>query len=56
MVAPEYRGYGTMAGTPGQKEIGEDMVVVADWVTKQPWCDPSKVVYFGWSVGGSDFR
>lgn len=52
VVAPEYRGYGTMAGTPGQEEIGEDMVAVADWVSKQPWCDTSKVVYFGWSVGG----
>jgi fermentation-respiration switch protein FrsA (DUF1100 family) len=52
VVSPEYRGYGTMAGTPGQKEIGDDMVAVADWVAKQPWCDTSKVVYFGWSVGG----
>ncbi|MDP1661013.1 MAG: alpha/beta hydrolase [Phycisphaerales bacterium] len=52
VVAPEYRGYGTMAGSPGQKEIGDDMVAVADWVAKQPWCDQQRVVYFGWSVGG----
>lgn len=52
VVAPEYRGYGSMAGTPGQETIGADMVAVADWVAKQPWCDRSKVVYFGWSLGG----
>ncbi len=52
VVAPEYRGYGTMAGTPSQAGIGEDMVAVADWVGRQPWCDKQRVVYFGWSVGG----
>ena len=52
VVMPEYRGYGAMSGTPGQKGIGDDMVAVADWVVKQPWCDKSKEVYFGWSLGG----
>ncbi|MFT3687229.1 MAG: alpha/beta fold hydrolase [Phycisphaerales bacterium] len=52
VVFPEYRGYGAMPGTPGQREIGEDMKAVADWLVKQPWCDRNRIVYFGWSLGG----
>lgn len=51
VIIPEYRGYGSTGGEPSQKGIGADMVAVADWINKQPWCDRSKVVYFGWSLG-----
>lgn len=52
VVCPEYRGYGTMSGTPGQKAIAVDVIAVADWTAQQPWCDKQHVVYFGWSLGG----
>ncbi|HZW06360.1 MAG TPA: alpha/beta hydrolase [Phycisphaerales bacterium] len=51
VVFPEYRGYGDMPGSPSQKGIGRDMVAVLDWAVSQPWCDRSRVAYFGSSLG-----
>lgn len=53
VLLPEYRGYGRSGGRPSQRGIVDDAVAFLDLVASRPDVDPSRIVYFGHSLGGA---
>eukprot|EP01066_Platyproteum_vivax_P017424 Platyproteum_vivax@DN7364_c1_g1_i2.p1 len=51
VVAPEYPGYGTCAGTPSAKGINAVGQTTLDWLIKEHECDLSQIVIVGRSIG-----
>lgn len=52
VLIPEYRGYGRAGGAPGQAAIAADMRAFAEKLKSRDDVDPSRIVYFGRSLGG----
>ncbi len=48
----EYPGYGRSPGRPSLKSISKTFTAAYDVITKRPDVDPSRVVFFGRSLGG----
>ena len=51
IVAINYRGYGTSEGTPGEKELVGDALVIYDTIAARPDVNPRRIVAFGRSLG-----
>jgi hypothetical protein len=51
LVSVNYRGYGASEGTPGERELIADALVIYDAVTKREEVDPRRIVVFGRSLG-----
>jgi hypothetical protein len=51
LLLMNYRGYGLSEGSPGEKELCDDAVLIYDTVLKRPDIDSSNVVVFGRSLG-----
>jgi fermentation-respiration switch protein FrsA (DUF1100 family) len=49
----EYPGYGRTPGRPSQSAILHSALRVYDWAAKDPRVDPSRIVAYGRSLGGS---
>lgn len=48
----EYPGYGRSSGTPSEDSIQRAFAAGYDWAVANPRIDPSRVVGYGWSLGG----
>lgn len=48
----EYPGYGRSTGEPAEMTIAATFADAYDWAIHQPGVDPTKVILFGYSVGG----
>lgn len=48
----EYRGYGHSDGTPSEKHIVADTIVMLKPMLERPEIDPGRLVYHGRSIGG----
>ena len=48
----EYPGYGRSTGEPSQERIAASLVIAYDWLVQQPEVDPTRIILFGFSVGG----
>ena len=51
VALPEYRGYGTSGGEPGERAVTGDLVRAVDHLAALPEIDAARVVYFGTSLG-----
>lgn len=51
VALPEYRGYGRSGGEPSESAVTADLVRVVTRVAARADVDPSRVVYFGTSLG-----
>lgn len=51
VALPEYRGYGRSEGEPSETAVSADLVRVVTQLTERADVDPSRVVYFGTSLG-----
>jgi fermentation-respiration switch protein FrsA (DUF1100 family) len=49
----DYRGYGGNPGTPSEKGLAADARAAQAWLAKQPEVDPTRIVYFGESLGAA---
>jgi fermentation-respiration switch protein FrsA (DUF1100 family) len=49
----DYRGYGASSGNPAQKGLYEDSVAAIRHVRSRPDIDPSRLLVFGQSLGGT---
>ena len=48
----EYPGYGQSTGTPSQKSVTAAFLAAYDMLAARPDVDPSKIVFYGRSLGG----
>ena len=48
----EYPGYGRSTGEPTEATIAATLIDAYDWVITQPHVDPTRIILFGYSVGG----
>ncbi len=53
IVAPEYRGFAGLAGTPTEAVLAEDARVAYDYLTTTLDVAPPRVVIYGWSLGSA---
>lgn len=49
----DYRGYGDNPGSPSEGALALDARAARDWVDRQPGAEPSRVAYFGESLGAA---
>jgi uncharacterized protein len=49
----DYRGYGGNAGTPSENGLAADARAAQAWLAEQPEVDPTRIVYFGESLGAA---
>jgi len=52
LLMVEYPGYGRSAGSPSQKSITETFVAAYDVLSARKDVDPSRIIFFGRSLGG----
>jgi fermentation-respiration switch protein FrsA (DUF1100 family) len=52
LLLVEYPGYGRSAGSPSQKSITETFVAAYDLLSSRKDVDPSRIIFFGRSLGG----
>ncbi len=52
MLLVEYPGYGRSAGSPSQQSITEAFIAAYDIIVSRKDVDPSKIIFFGRSLGG----
>jgi uncharacterized protein len=53
VVAPEYRGYGGVPGTPTEAGLSEDARAGYDYLRRALNVPPERIVIFGWSLGSA---
>lgn len=53
VLAPEYRGFGGVPGTPSEPALAEDAAVALDYLTGPLQVAPARVVLYGWSLGSA---
>lgn len=51
LLAVNYRGYGGNAGSPSERALCADALVLHDWATGRPDVDPARIVAIGRSLG-----
>jgi hypothetical protein len=49
----DYRGYGGNPGTPSEKGLHHDALGALDYLATRPEVDPSRIIYFGESIGAA---
>ncbi len=49
----DYRGYGGNPGSPSEKGLAADARAAQAWLAAQPEVDPTRIVYFGESLGAA---
>lgn len=49
----DYRGYGGNPGTPSEKGLHRDALAALDYLAGRPEVDPSRIIYFGESIGAA---
>jgi fermentation-respiration switch protein FrsA (DUF1100 family) len=53
VMAPEYRGFGGLAGIPTEQGLTEDARNWYDYLRAQKRVAPSRIVIYGWSLGSA---
>ena len=53
VIAPEYRGYAGLQGTPSEEGLGRDARTAYDFLRHQVRVDPRRIVIYGWSLGSA---
>jgi hypothetical protein len=53
VLAPEYRGFGGLDGSPSEQSVTRDARHGYDYLRDQLRVTPSRVVVFGWSLGSA---
>ena len=53
VLAPEYRGFGGLAGVPTESGIAEDARRGYDFLRQDKHVDPRRIVIYGWSLGSA---
>jgi fermentation-respiration switch protein FrsA (DUF1100 family) len=53
IIAPEYRGYAGLAGTPSESALDEDSGAAYDYLTRALHVPAQRIVIFGWSLGSA---
>jgi fermentation-respiration switch protein FrsA (DUF1100 family) len=53
IVAPEYRGFGGVPGTPTESGLSEDARAGYDYLRGRLKVAPERIVIFGWSLGSA---
>jgi uncharacterized protein len=53
VMAPEYRGFAGLAGSPTESGLAEDASVAYDYLTQRLKVAPSRIVIYGWSLGSA---
>ncbi|HEY2431255.1 MAG TPA: alpha/beta fold hydrolase [Vicinamibacterales bacterium] len=53
VLAPEYRGFGGLAGTPTEPGLAEDAAHWYDYLRTRRHVDPQHIVIYGWSLGSA---
>jgi len=53
VVAPEYRGFGGLAGVPSEAALAADARVAFDYLTNTLHVSPTRIVIYGWSLGSA---
>ena len=53
ILAPEYRGFGGLAGEPSERSVTEDARRGYDYLRGPLRVPPSRLVVFGWSLGSA---
>jgi fermentation-respiration switch protein FrsA (DUF1100 family) len=53
VVAPEYRGFGGLAGVPSEAAVASDARAAYDYLTNTRRIDPARIVIYGWSLGSA---
>lgn len=53
VLAPEYRGYNGLAGTPSEASVGADARAGYDYLRTEKHIPASRLVIFGWSLGAA---
>jgi fermentation-respiration switch protein FrsA (DUF1100 family) len=53
VIAPEYRGFGGLAGVPTESGVAEDARRAYDYLRVRKGVDPARIVIYGWSLGSA---
>jgi uncharacterized protein len=53
VVAPEYRGFGGLPGTPSEASLGTDARAAFDYLTGPAGVPAGRIVIYGWSLGSA---
>jgi fermentation-respiration switch protein FrsA (DUF1100 family) len=53
VLAPEYRGYAGLPGTPSELAVAEDARRGYDYLRRELGVPPARIVIFGWSLGSA---
>ncbi|MGH9311544.1 MAG: alpha/beta hydrolase [Vicinamibacterales bacterium] len=53
VIAPEYRGFAGLPGTPSEAGLAEDARAAFDYLTGTLLVGPPRVVIYGWSLGSA---
>jgi fermentation-respiration switch protein FrsA (DUF1100 family) len=53
VIAPEYRGFGGLAGVPSEAALGADAYAAYDYLRAVRRVPSSRLVIFGWSLGSA---
>lgn len=53
VLAPEYRGFGGVEGTPSEAGLLADARAAYDYLREHRRIPPSRIVVYGWSLGGA---
>jgi pimeloyl-ACP methyl ester carboxylesterase len=53
VIAPEYRGFGGLAGVPTETGVAEDATRWYEYLRRTRHVDPRRIVIYGWSLGSA---
>ena len=53
IAAPEYRGYGGLAGVPSEEGLAEDARRAYDDLRREKKLSPRQIIIYGWSLGSA---
>jgi uncharacterized protein len=53
ILAPEYRGFGGLAGVPSETAVAMDARAAYDYLVSARGIDPERIVVYGWSLGSA---
>jgi len=53
VLAPEYRGYNGLAGTPSERGVASDARAAYEYLRHQLRVPPDRLAIFGWSLGAA---
>ena len=53
VMAPEYRGYGGVEGSPSEAGLADDAGRAYEYLREHEHVDPRRIVIYGWSLGSA---